>query len=185
MKKYVMYLTLVVLLAFGLSVAAFATEAAASYSLAADVSDVQPGQQVVVTVTVNTNAGEALAEEIAYDPAALQYVSHSFDGEFAAELCGADAAVAGKVDNLVGFKENVITGHLIPAGTGTAKMQSIRLKYLGTEIEPELPAQETEKSYEDIAAEWRDADSEDEDMLPDEAKELIVDDDLEGFNEEI
>ena len=96
-----------------------------------------------------------------------------------------EAAVAGKVDNLVGFKENVITGHLIPAGTGTAKMQSIRLKYLGTEIEPELPAPEAEKSYEDIAAEWRDSDSDEEDMLPDEAKELIVDEDLEGFNEEI
>jgi len=96
-----------------------------------------------------------------------------------------EAAVAGKVDNLVGFKENVITGHLIPAGTGTAKMQSIRLKYLGTEIEPELPAPEAEKSYEDIAAEWRDSDSEEEDMLPDEAKELVVDEDLEGFNEEI
>ena len=96
-----------------------------------------------------------------------------------------EAAVAGKVDTLAGFKENVITGHLIPAGTGTAKMQSIRLKYLGEEIEPELPAPEAEKSYEDYAAEWRDADSEEEDMLPDEAKELIVDDDLEGFDEEI
>ena len=64
-------------------------------------------------------------------------------------------------------------------------MQSIRLVYHGTEIEPELPAPESdEKSYEDIAAQWRDADSEEEDMLPDEAKEYIVDDDLEGFNEE-
>jgi DNA-directed RNA polymerase subunit beta' len=97
-----------------------------------------------------------------------------------------EAAVAGKVDKLEGFKENVITGHLIPAGTGTEKMQSIRLVYNGEEIEPELPpAQEAEKSYEDIASEWRDSDSEEEDMLPDEAKELVVDDDLEGFNEEI
>ena len=29
-----------------------------------------------------------------------------------------EAAVAGKVDNLVGLKENVIVGRLIPAGTG-------------------------------------------------------------------
>src|SRR5690606_40929843 len=29
-----------------------------------------------------------------------------------------DAAVRGKVDNLVGLKENVIIGRLIPAGTG-------------------------------------------------------------------
>ena len=97
-----------------------------------------------------------------------------------------EAAVSGKVDHLTGFKENVITGHLIPAGTGTAKMQSIRLKYLGTEIEPELPAPaaESERSYEEIAAAWRDADPADDDMLPDEAKELVVDTDLEGFSEE-
>ena len=53
-----------------------------------------------------------------------------------------EAATLGKVDNLEGFKENVITGHLIPAGTGTEALQSIRLKYLGQEIEPELPALE-------------------------------------------
>ncbi|MEK9183660.1 MAG: hypothetical protein AAB890_01120, partial [Patescibacteria group bacterium] len=29
-----------------------------------------------------------------------------------------DAAISGKVDNLVGLKENVIIGRLIPAGTG-------------------------------------------------------------------
>jgi len=29
-----------------------------------------------------------------------------------------EAAVNGKVDNLSGLKENVIVGHLIPAGTG-------------------------------------------------------------------
>lgn len=28
------------------------------------------------------------------------------------------AALEGKVDNLVGLKENVILGHLVPAGTG-------------------------------------------------------------------
>ena len=29
-----------------------------------------------------------------------------------------EAAIAGKVDDLSGLKENVIVGHLIPAGTG-------------------------------------------------------------------
>jgi DNA-directed RNA polymerase subunit beta' len=29
-----------------------------------------------------------------------------------------ESALGGKVDNLVGLKENVILGHLIPAGTG-------------------------------------------------------------------
>ena len=36
-----------------------------------------------------------------------------------------EAAVAGKSDHLVGLKENVIVGRLIPAGTG-AKMQEYR-----------------------------------------------------------
>ncbi|WP_333662797.1 DNA-directed RNA polymerase subunit beta' [Chishuiella changwenlii] len=36
-----------------------------------------------------------------------------------------EAAVAGKVDGLVGLKENVIVGHLIPAGTGLKEYQNI------------------------------------------------------------
>jgi DNA-directed RNA polymerase subunit beta' len=38
-----------------------------------------------------------------------------------------EAATLGKVDRLRGFKENVIMGHLIPAGTGFAKHREIRL----------------------------------------------------------
>ncbi|MFT4879117.1 MAG: DNA-directed RNA polymerase subunit beta' [Flavobacteriales bacterium] len=34
-----------------------------------------------------------------------------------------EAAVSGKVDHLLGLKENVIVGHLIPAGTGSRKFQ--------------------------------------------------------------
>ncbi len=34
-----------------------------------------------------------------------------------------DAAIKGKVDHLVGLKENVIVGHLIPAGTGISARQ--------------------------------------------------------------
>lgn len=36
-----------------------------------------------------------------------------------------EAAVGGKVDSLLGLKENVIVGHLIPAGTGIRKFQSM------------------------------------------------------------
>ncbi|MCD2347434.1 DNA-directed RNA polymerase subunit beta' [Clostridium guangxiense] len=42
-----------------------------------------------------------------------------------------DAAIKGKVDPLVGLKENVIIGKLIPAGTGMTRYKSI-------EIEPEV-----------------------------------------------
>jgi DNA-directed RNA polymerase subunit beta' len=36
-----------------------------------------------------------------------------------------EAAVAGKVDTLNGLKENVIVGHLIPAGTGQREFEKI------------------------------------------------------------
>ncbi len=36
-----------------------------------------------------------------------------------------DAAIEGKVDNLLGLKENVIMGHLIPAGTGVKQFSDI------------------------------------------------------------
>jgi len=39
-----------------------------------------------------------------------------------------EAALAGKVDNLVGLKENVILGHLIPAGTGFNTFQSAEVR---------------------------------------------------------
>jgi DNA-directed RNA polymerase subunit beta' len=40
-----------------------------------------------------------------------------------------EAALAGKVDNLVGLKENVILGHLIPAGTGFHTFQDSEVRY--------------------------------------------------------
>src|SRR5207237_7256366 len=40
-----------------------------------------------------------------------------------------EAALAGKVDNLVGLKENVILGHLIPAGTGFRQFQESEVRY--------------------------------------------------------
>jgi DNA-directed RNA polymerase subunit beta' len=47
------------------------------------------------------------------------------------------AAVAGKVDNLKGLKENVIMGRLIPAGTGLSKYRPLELwveGYTGEEV---------------------------------------------------
>ena len=40
-----------------------------------------------------------------------------------------EAALAGKVDKLVGLKENVILGHLIPAGTGFRIFQESEVNY--------------------------------------------------------
>ncbi len=49
-----------------------------------------------------------------------------------------DAATLGKIDELNGFKENVIMGHLIPAGTGYKKHRNFTLKKLGREVVPSL-----------------------------------------------
>tara|TARA_R110002096_G_scaffold159011_4_gene324610 strand:- start:16302 stop:20468 length:4167 start_codon:yes stop_codon:yes gene_type:complete len=49
-----------------------------------------------------------------------------------------DAATLGKVDTLRGFKENVIMGHLIPAGTGFHLARNIEIQ---ATVEPEKPSE--------------------------------------------
>jgi DNA-directed RNA polymerase subunit beta' len=36
-----------------------------------------------------------------------------------------EAAIRGKADQLMGLKENVIVGHLIPAGTGQRRFEDL------------------------------------------------------------
>jgi DNA-directed RNA polymerase subunit beta' len=55
-----------------------------------------------------------------------------------------EAALAGKVDHLVGLKENVILGHLIPAGTGFRTFQESEVRYRPEALK--AMAAETEKS---------------------------------------
>jgi DNA-directed RNA polymerase subunit beta' len=43
-----------------------------------------------------------------------------------------NAATIGKIDELKGFKENVIMGHLIPAGTGLPKWRRLKIDTLGS-----------------------------------------------------
>lgn len=53
-----------------------------------------------------------------------------------------DAAIKGKVDPLLGLKENVIIGKLIPAGTGMPKYRNIQLKlHRPVEVSEEQPAE--------------------------------------------
>ena len=47
-----------------------------------------------------------------------------------------EAATLGRVDTLQGFKENVIMGHLIPAGTGFKSHKSSRFEFTVEEPEP-------------------------------------------------
>ena len=46
----------------------------------------------------------------------------------------------GKVDALNGFKENVIMGHLIPAGTGLPKWRRMKVDTLGAAATESLTA---------------------------------------------
>lgn len=54
-----------------------------------------------------------------------------------------EAAIKGKVDHLVGLKENVIIGKLIPAGTGLKRYSAIKL-------DTGMPEEEEEEVTEDI-----------------------------------
>jgi len=49
-----------------------------------------------------------------------------------------EASTLGRVDHLRGFKENVIMGHLIPAGTGYSKHRNMRLQLLSEPVEPAI-----------------------------------------------
>lgn len=55
-----------------------------------------------------------------------------------------DAAVEGKVDFLLGLKENVIMGHLIPAGTGLKKFKSLIVMNKDEKVPVEEPPVEPE-----------------------------------------
>jgi DNA-directed RNA polymerase subunit beta' len=62
----------------------------------------------------------------------------------------ADAAINGKVDPLIGLKENVLIGNLIPAGTGMKRYRSVKLD---TEVQEEvLVTEELEDSTDDADA---------------------------------
>ena len=66
-----------------------------------------------------------------------------------------DAAIKGKVDHLLGLKENVIIGKLIPAGSGLAAYR----KY--DEIEDEMPAEDSRYATVHAAADAVKAEHED------------------------
>ena len=78
-----------------------------------------------------------------------------------------EAAIKGKVDPLIGLKENVIIGKLIPAGTG---MKRYRNTYLNTDFEKdeaptedpeEIQVDETDEIIDDIDETAEDMDTED------------------------
>ena len=69
-----------------------------------------------------------------------------------------EAALSGKIDELHGLKENVILGHLIPAGTSFKPYLNIKVKHLAEaplpkelRLEPEQELVKTEQAKADAA----------------------------------
>jgi DNA-directed RNA polymerase subunit beta' len=59
-----------------------------------------------------------------------------------------EAAIAGKVDHMIGLKENVIVGHLIPAGTGRREYENI---IVGSQEEYDLLMSSKEDGEETVS----------------------------------
>ncbi|EMY69459.1 DNA-directed RNA polymerase subunit beta' [Leptospira vanthielii] len=63
-----------------------------------------------------------------------------------------DAAIKGKTDNLVGLKENVIIGHMIPAGTGMKKYRDIEVfKEMPGDLDWDLETEEEEEEVSELS----------------------------------
>ena len=82
-----------------------------------------------------------------------------------------EAAINGKVDHLIGLKENVLIGKLIPAGTGMKRYQSVKLN---TDL-----AMEDEISFEE------DDDEDNFDDMPETAITAEFDNELDDEEEEV
>jgi DNA-directed RNA polymerase subunit beta' len=63
-----------------------------------------------------------------------------------------EAATLGRIDYLTGFKENVIMGHLIPAGTGFHHHRDSEFEFTVEEPEPVVEAPEIFEDEEDVVS---------------------------------
>ena len=64
-----------------------------------------------------------------------------------------EAALAGKIDTLVGLKENVLLGHLIPVGTGFKRYTKMKVVKLAEPPAQEAPSREEETIEAAVRAE--------------------------------
>ena len=91
-----------------------------------------------------------------------------------------EAAIKGKVDHLIGLKENVIIGKLIPAGTGMKC-------YSDVELDTGMPEEPEEIEFDEMDDEDQDvldvAEDSEELETADEA-DLAVDEDEDTFEDE-
>ena len=86
-----------------------------------------------------------------------------------------EAAIKGKVDHLIGLKENVIIGKLVPAGTGMKCYSDVEIQSVnGPDDEGPAPATREEEREEDFQPEEEDLfqeDLEDENLSTEDAEE--------------
>ena len=94
-----------------------------------------------------------------------------------------DAAIKGKVDHLVGLKENVIIGKLIPAGTGMKYYRNLKLN-TDEEFEAKKAAEEAAARAEDEEEITVD-DTPEEDTVEESVDQSLLSDDAADNNEEL
>ncbi len=85
-----------------------------------------------------------------------------------------EAAIKGKIDPLIGLKENVIIGKLIPAGTGMKRYRSIRLD---SDIDENAEIDAEDLFGEDLLADNADVEAvetEEENFVETEAEETVT-----------
>ena len=113
-------------------------------------TDLLPGQLVdrVVLERENSKAKAAKAEPATFEPLILGITKASLATESFLSAASfqettkvlTDASIEGKIDRLLGLKENVIIGKLIPAATGLRRYRSI-------DISPSEPV--SQEAYQD------------------------------------
>src|ERR671924_417740 len=103
-------------------------------------TDLLPGQLVDKVVLERENArvaeGKKKGEQATFEPLILGITKASLATESFLSAASfqettkvlTDAAIEGKVDQLLGLKENVIIGKLIPAATGLKQYRSVEIK---------------------------------------------------------
>ncbi|MCI5495176.1 MAG: DNA-directed RNA polymerase subunit beta', partial [Roseburia sp.] len=102
--------------------------------LAAEGKEVPEGKQIILGITK-----ASLATNSFHSAASFQETTKVLT----------DAAIKGKIDPLIGLKENVILGKLIPAGTGMKRYRNISLHSdLVASLEPPEPVEEPEEKEE-------------------------------------
>ena len=102
--------------------------------LAAEGKEVPEGKQIILGITK-----ASLATNSFLSAASFQETTKVLT----------DAAIKGKIDPLIGLKENVILGKLIPAGTGMKRYRNISLHSdLVDSLEPPEPVEEPEEKEE-------------------------------------